>query len=281
MKFIYACDIHGDEYKYEKLLVEAIKQKVKYLVFGGDLLPKNCSDRYNEQKIFIEKFFDNYFTKLKENNIKCICILGNDDLEQLDETFENECNKFDNVFNIDNKKADLEDISFIGLSKVLDHPFGCKDRVVIEENLEMPFQLSKIIYVEKCRNMLSVDEWKEYRKNVEKMENVLKKLPKATEGKKAIYVFHNPPFGVGLDVCIDKRQVGSKAITDFLTKSNAYMSLHGHIHESYKVTGIWKNELNGTICIQTGQTERGNKDIFYAIIDTDTDYSNLIVLKKQ
>lgn len=226
MKFIYACDIHGDEYKYEKLLVEAIKQKVKYLVFGGDLLPKNCSDRYNEQKIFIEKFFDNYFTKLKENNIKCICILGNDDLEQLDETFENECNKFDNVFNIDNKKADLEDISFIGLSKVLDHPFGCKDRVVIEENLEMPFQLSKIIYVEKCRNMLSVDEWKEYRKKVEKMENVLKHLPKATEGKKAIYVFHNPPFGVGLDVCIDKRQVGSKAITDFLTKSNAYMSLH-------------------------------------------------------
>ena len=40
MKFIYACDIHGDEYQYEKLLVEAIKQKVKYLVFGGDLLPK-------------------------------------------------------------------------------------------------------------------------------------------------------------------------------------------------------------------------------------------------
>ncbi len=218
---------------------------------------------------------------MKENNIKCICILGNDDLEQLDETFENECSKFDNVFNIDNKKVDLEDISFIGLSKVLDHPFGCKDRVVTEEKLEIPFQLSKIIYVEKCRNMLSVEEWKEYRKNIEKMENVLKQLPKVTEGKKAIYVFHNSPFGVGLDVCIDKRQVGSKAITDFLTKSNAYMSLHGHIHESYKVTGIWKNELNGTICIQTGQTERGNKDIFYAIIDTDTKYSNLIVLKEQ
>lgn len=37
MKFIYACDIHGDEYKYEKLLAEAVKQKIKYLVFGGDL----------------------------------------------------------------------------------------------------------------------------------------------------------------------------------------------------------------------------------------------------
>ena len=173
MRFIYACDIHGDEYKYKKILAEAIKQKIKYLVFGGDLLPKNCSDRYNEQKIFIEQFFNSYFTELKEKNIKCVCILGNDDLEQLDEIFENECSKFDNVFNIDNKKADIEDISFIGLSKVLDHPFGCKDRVVIEENLEMQFQLSRIIYVEKCRNMLSIDEWKEYRNSIEKMENMV------------------------------------------------------------------------------------------------------------
>lgn len=126
MKFIYACDIHGDEYKYEKLLTEAIKLKAEYLVFGGDLLPKNYNDRYNEQRIFIDQFFDNYFSELKENNIKCICILGNDDLEQLDEIFENECSKFDNVFNIDNKKADFEDVSFIGLSKVLDHPLGVK-----------------------------------------------------------------------------------------------------------------------------------------------------------
>ncbi len=280
MRFIYACDIHGDEYKYKKILAEAIKQKIKYLVFGGDLLPKNCSDRYNEQKIFIEQFFNSYFTELKEKNIKCVCILGNDDLEQLDEIFEYECSKFDNVFNIDNKKADIQDISFIGLSKVLDHPFGCKDRVVIEENLEMQFQLSRIIYVEKCRNMLSIDEWKEYRNSIEKMENILEYLPKITEGKKGIYVFHNPPFGVGLDVCIDKRKVGSKAITKFLEKSNAYMSLHGHIHESYRATGIWKNELKSTICIQTGQTERGNKNLFYAVIDTDTNYSDLVLLKE-
>ena len=280
MRFIYVCDIHGDEYKYKKILAEAIKQKIKYLVFGGDLLPKNCSDRYNEQKIFIEQFFNSYFAELKENDIKCVCILGNDDLEQLDEIFENECSKFDNVFNIDNKKADIEDISFIGLSKVLDHPFGCKDRVVIEENLEMQIQLSRIIYVEKCRNMLSADEWKEYRNSIEKMENILENLPKITEGKKGIYVFHNPPYGVGLDVCINKQQVGSKAITKFLEESNAYMSLHGHIHESYRVTGIWKNELNNTICIQTGQTERGNKNMFYAVIDTDTNYSNLVLLKE-
>ena len=40
MKFIYACDIHGDKNKYEKLLEEAISKNIKYLVFGGDLYPK-------------------------------------------------------------------------------------------------------------------------------------------------------------------------------------------------------------------------------------------------
>lgn len=279
MKFIYACDIHGDEYKYKNLLEIANKEKIKYLVLGGDLLPKECGDRVNEQKIFINDYLNEYFNKLKDNDIKCICILGNDDLEILDKEFNTICKKHDNVFNIDQRKANFGDVTFIGLSKVLDHPFGCKDRVVTEEGLDMPFQLSSIIYVDKCRNMLSVDEWNDYRNNIEKMENVLEKLPKAKKGNKIIYVFHNPPYGLGLDVCRDKRQVGSKAITRFLEKSNAYMSLHGHIHESYRVTGIWKNELSGTICIQTGQTERHSKDMFYAIVDTDTNYNDLYVFK--
>lgn len=279
MRFIYVCDLHGDEYKYKNLLEIDNNEKIRYLVLGGDLLPKECGDRFNEQKIFIEEYLDNYFEELKKNDIKCICILGNDDLEILDKNFNEICRKHDNVFNIDQKKASFDDVTFIGLSKVLDHHFGCKDRVVIEEGLEMPFQLSSVIYVDKCRNMLSVEEWREHRKNIEKIEDILEKLPKAKKGNKVIYVFHNPPFGLGLDVCRDKRQVGSKTIANFLEKSNAYMSLHGHIHESYRVTGIWKNELNGTICVQTGQTERHSKDMFYAIIDTDKNYNDLYMLK--
>lgn len=270
MKFIYACDIHGDEEKYNTLLERLIKEEIRCLVLGGDLLPKFCNNRYKEQKEFINGFLNKYFIQLKENNIDCFCILGNDDLEELDEEFENMCNKHKNVFNIDNKKEDIEDISFIGLSKVLDHPFGCKDRVVIENNLEMQHQLSPRIYVEKCKKMLTIDEWKEYReKHIDRMEDILKNLPKAEKNKKVIYVFHNPPFGIGLDVCMNKRQVGSKAITKFLEESNAYMSLHGHIHESPRVTGIKMNELNKTLCIQPGQTERKSGIMYYMKIDTD------------
>lgn len=271
MKFIYACDIHGDKYKYEELYKELIERKIKYLVLGGDLLPKFCH-RDIEQPKFINEYLNKYFSKLQENNIKCICILGNDDLEILDSEFDSLCSKYSNVYNIDNKKVEIEDIEFIGLSQVLDHPFGCKDRVVIENNQQMPNQLSNIIKINRSKEKITVQEWKKYREEkVIHMEELLNKLPKQNENKKTIYAFHNPPYGIGLDVCIDGRQVGSKALMTFLENSNAYMSLHGHIHESPRVSGLWYNKLNNIICIQPGQTEIGNKEIYYVIVDTDKD----------
>ena len=272
MRFIYACDIHGDEYKYKKLYEIAIKQDIKYIVLGGDLLPKHCSDRKLEQTRFIQGYLNKYFSKLEEKDIKCICILGNDDLEILDKEFDAMCKKHKNAFNIDNKKVVIEDISFIGLSKVLDHPFGCKDRVVIENKLAMQMQLSNKIGINKNQDKITIEEWKEYReKHIEHMENILEKLPEANKDKKAIYIFHNPPYGIGLDVCIDGRQVGSKAMTEFLEKSNSYMSLHGHIYESPRVSKLWHNKLSDTICIQPGQTEIGNKEFYYVIVDTNKD----------
>lgn len=90
MKFIYACDIHGDKSKYEKLYELAIENKIHNIVLGGDLLPKFCH-RDIEQPKFIQEYFNDYFSRLKQNNINCVCILGNDDLECLDKEFDDVC----------------------------------------------------------------------------------------------------------------------------------------------------------------------------------------------
>lgn len=55
MQLIYVTDLHGDQHKYEKVLELAIKQDIKLIVNGGDLLPKQC-DRHTEQPIFITKY---------------------------------------------------------------------------------------------------------------------------------------------------------------------------------------------------------------------------------
>ena len=271
MKFIYACDIHGDTNKYEKLFKTAQKEDIKYMVLGGDLLPKR-GIRVIIQPEFIREFFEDYFKSLKENNIKCILIPGNDDLEKFDIEINELCEKYSNIYNIDNKKLDIEDVSFIGLSKVLDHPFGSKNRVLIEKNLKMQPQLSQDIYINRDTEVITISEWERYREtDIDKMEDILSSLPVVDKSRKTIYVLHNPPYGIGLDVCANGLQVGSKAITSFLEESNSYMSLHGHIHESPKISGLWYNKLGKTICIQPGQTELGEKECYYVIIDTKID----------
>ena len=277
MKFIYACDIHGDKNKYEKLLEEAISKDIKYLVFGGDLYPKR-GIRNIIQPEFLDNYFEDYFKRLKENNIECILIPGNDDKEIFDEILNSFCEKYPNIHNIDETRFDVEDVSFIGLSKVLDHPFGSKNRVIIEENLGMQKQIAPVLYINKNDDTIFAEDWEEYRKtHCEKMEDVLDRLPKVEENRKAIYILHCPPYGVGLDECKSGDIVGSKAIVSFLKETNAYMSFHGHIHESPKMSGKWFAEIGNTISIQPGQTEKDEKDIIFVLIDTESGEKERII----
>ncbi len=177
----------------------------------------------------------------------------------------------DTVYDITRKKVDVENISFIGLPDVLDHPFMRKDRIAVENGQEMPNQFSDKIYVNACKDIVSVEQWSEMRKaKVPFMEDLLKSLPKPTEGNKVIYVLHDPPYNVGLDNCKDGDKPGSKAIAKFLEESNSYMSFHGHIHESPKISGVWHTKIGNTICIQPGQTEFEVPELHYVLVDTDT-----------
>lgn len=270
MRFLYACDIHGDKNKYSKLLEVAVNEKIKYMVWGGDLLPKRGGPRETIQPEFIDNYLDDYFGKLKENNIECIFIMGNDDLENFDDKIENLCKKHSNIHNIDRSKFEIDGISFIGLSNVLDNPFRYKNRVLMEDGLEMEEQLSPEIYINKGTNIITVEEWRKYREtSVDKMKDVLASLPKISDKKNTIFVFHAPPYGIGLDECQVGYKAGSKDMANYIKNSGAYMSLHGHIHESPDVSGVWESKLGDTICIQPGQTELGEEKMMYMIIDTE------------
>lgn len=230
------------------------------------------------QRRFINGYFDKYMSRLNAENIRFIGILGNDDLETIEPDYLNMISKYENIYNVDVNKLDIDGISFIGFSKVLDTPFFRKDRIVVENGQEMPEQLKEIVYVNKCQEPLTVKEWAEYRKNnVPYMEEELTKLPKPTEGYKGVYIFHDPPYGVGLDNCKDGDKVGSKAMAEFIKNSNAYMSFHGHIHESPKISGNWFNKLGETVCIQPGQSEYKQNELNYVIVDTDNNTYNLEV----
>lgn len=276
MKFLYTCDIHGDINKYEAILKILKENNIKNLVIGGDLLPKKASLRAPLQRRFINGYFKNYLQNLKEKNIKFIGTLGNDDVEQIEDDFQNIISKFDNYYDINEKKADIEGISFIGLAKVLDTPFFRKDRIVVEEGKEIEEQLQNIVYINSCKDALTAKEWEEYRKTkVPKMKDTLNSLPKATNGNKLIYVFHEPPYGIGLDETKLNIKAGSRDVLNYIKENKPLFTFHGHIHESPSVSGKWFTKVGKTICIQPGQSEYSLNDLHYCIIDTDNlEYKN-------
>jgi len=82
----------------------------------------------------------------------------------------------------------------------------------------------------------------------------------------SIYVIHMPPSRLGLDVCANGSEVGSKAIHNFLERNQPLLSLHGHIHESPETSGKWRAKLGNALCIQPGRLT----PFTYVTIDLET-----------
>jgi hypothetical protein len=87
-------------------------------------------------------------------------------------------------------------------------------------------------------------------------------LLKLTEGEdmdRAIVLFHSPPYATPLDrAALDGRMfegvpldphVGSIAIARFIEERQPRVTLHGHVHESVRLTGEWKHRMGRTIAL--------------------------------
>ncbi len=85
------------------------------------------------------------------------------------------------------------------------------------------------------------------------IQNDLDKLATEKNIKKSIFLFHAPPYKTSLDVIYNHRKqkiqyAGSKAIRKFIEINQPYITLHGHIHESSKLSGSWKDKIGNTFC---------------------------------
>ena len=202
--------------------------------------------------------------------ITYLAMLGNDDLLAADEMFDNLCDRFENVCTIAGRKFSVNGYEFIGMNYILDHPFGCKDRVVTETHYIPQRQLSPVAGISNAVDYDRIYNWLEYsRTELPHMCDVLKKLPLPDDRQKAVYVMHMPPAGLRLgQLRYQDLDIGSVDIYEFLKEKQPLLSLHGHIHESPDTEkGKWINQIHQTTCIQTGQTELNDKYMVYAEID--------------
>ncbi|MBN2349369.1 MAG: hypothetical protein JXJ22_11050, partial [Bacteroidales bacterium] len=89
-------------------------------------------------------------------------------------------------------------------------------------------------------------------------KDILKKIyiVKNNDLSKSIFLIQSPPYRTKLDraalvgkmfnhVSLDIH-VGSIAIKNFIEAKQPLITLHGHIYESARLTGSWKDKLNNT-----------------------------------
>jgi Icc-related predicted phosphoesterase len=80
-------------------------------------------------------------------------------------------------------------------------------------------------------------------------------------------LFHSPPYQTNLDraaldgVKIDHVPldvyVGSIAIKRFIEERKPMITLHGHVHESARITGFWSEKIGRTFAFNAATDQKG------------------------
>jgi Icc-related predicted phosphoesterase len=270
MKILYVTDLHGHRGAYDKILEIAWQEDVHAVINGGDMLPKG-SNIFKIQKNFIKNFFVDHLQEYANDEIMYLGMLGNDDLRAVEDDWFKIVS--DNPFVYDlTEGCSLDGWNFIGVNVVPDYPFGLKDRTVLDSRgWKRPNQISGPCLSDKTEPdglmSISIREAEVLFEERDTMEETLENLRKTTDPKDLIAVIHTPPRGLGLGE-IRGRDVGSKAVYDWVLKHQPHMTFHGHIHESPILSDIHTAKIGKTVCHQPGQ--RLPSMLSYSVIDLET-----------
>ncbi|MFH1100854.1 MAG: metallophosphoesterase [Methanobacteriota archaeon] len=247
MRCVFVSDLHGKPDRYKKLFAIALKEEPDAVFFGGDLLPNHLTVMNNMEE-FIQKTLFSSMKKIKQKlgkPIRFFLILGNDDPRVYESLFET-AHQNAILEYIHNKTCGFDTFFVVGYSFIPPTPFQLKDWE--------KYDVSRYVDVGAVSpevGMRSVpvplDDIREST-IVHDLDVLSKKVPV----EKTIFLFHSPPYksfldrvdmdGIKIDHAPVDIHVGSVAIQRFITEKQPLLTLHGHVHESVRLTGQWKQK---------------------------------------
>lgn len=254
--FFFVCDLHGQIDRYEKLFQAIEKEKPGAVFIGGDLTPAGFGSNRGGVSSGIDFFSDvllNGFGQLKQRLGKdypdTFLILGNDDVRK-DETDYIRAESNGVWFYMHDRKIGFNDYWVYGYSTVPPTPFLLKDweRYDVSRHVDpgciSPEDGWRTVHVEKNHIRFTT------------IKNDLDHLVGKDDLSRAIMLFHTPPYRTKLDrAALDGKvidnvpldvHVGSIAVRRLIEDRQPLITLHGHIHESARITGSWKDRIGNT-----------------------------------
>jgi uncharacterized protein len=252
--WFFASDLHGDVARYQRLFQAISDERPETVLLGGDLLPAvHLLSQGMPEKGFIHSVLQEGFEGVKKSFSsdypKVFLILGNDDLRAEEtELVEGESLGLWNYLHM--RRIQCGDYTVYGYACVPPTPFTLKDWE--------RYDVSRFVDL----GCISPEEgWRSVpiSPNDIKYATIQADLDLLTNGddlSKAIFLFHAPPHQTSLDrLALDGRTIdntpldthaGSIAIRKLIDKRQPHITLHGHIHESARLTGSWCEQIGLT-----------------------------------
>jgi len=258
LPWFFVTDLHGSADRYEKLFALIAAERPHAVFLGGDLLPRASYYARNErrQDDFILRYLVPGFEQLRQNLGRSypavFLILGNDD-PRIDELSVLDTDSRGIWQYIHGRKTVFGNFQIYGYACVPPTPFSLKDweRYDVSRYVD-----PGCISPEEGRRSVPTDpnevKWGT-------IEHDLASLTKDDPLESAIFLLHGPPYDTALDrAALDGRQhehvpldvhIGSIAVRRFIEQRQPRLTLHGHVHESTRLTGEWKIKIGQTVCI--------------------------------
>lgn len=253
MKLLITNDLHQCLPKWEQLVRCVEDEHPAFVLVAGDLLP-------NEGLGAQAKFFpvlETHFERMKSAGALPIVMLGNDDWHVLESRLDRlAANQL--CVNINRRVFRDRGLAFCGVNVVRDFPFRYKHYCVPDGDFCVcPVQFGTGFDLDASGQRSNIPDLDRYlRAKPELLDelNALKNQLTPEEVHRSVWLVHNPPATLGMDICADGNAVGSPTIYRFIAESQPLLGCSGHIHESpYQRGGKWIGLVGDCLWFQPGQ----------------------------
>ena len=255
----FATDLHGHCDRYETLVASITRERPDAVFLGGDLLPRSMfslTPVNPDQPDFFKEYLLPAFTKTRDllhsEYPVIFLILGNDDPRWQEGSFQ--AGSAQGLWHyVHGQKLTLKRFPVYGYACIPPTPFLLKDWERYDVSRYVP---PGCISPEDGQRSVPTDET---RVKWGTIQRDLDSLAGEEPLDRAVFLFHTPPYDTALDrvalhektyehVALDVH-VGSIAVRRFIEERQPLLTLHGHVHESTRLTGEWKIRLGRTVCI--------------------------------
>ena len=255
-RWLFTSDLHGSVHRYSELMEAIFEFRPSAVLLGGDLFPPTV-DQWKTSKTpdgdFLSAFLLPGLSELRDrmgpDYPKILLILGNDDLRTEEEAILGA--QADGVWcYLQGRDLEIEGIRVFGYAFVPPTPFLWKDWEKYDVSRYVP---PGCVSPEEGWRTVEVSP---HETRYGTIREDLDELAGSSDLSRSIFLFHTPPHETNLDrAALDGKMVdhvpldlhvGSIAVRRFIEARQPLLTLHGHIHESPRLTGSWRDKIGST-----------------------------------